>query len=364
MPPTQLLPAAVGTREIDHYLETGEDVPPALLDGWVEDAVARACALSPRYRAYVDRVRSLPEPRFDAHAPLLPSGVFKTGSIDAELSEGDALVTQSSGTMGTRSRVPRDDLTLMRLLAGLNAEIRRLLEVESLSRPVGVLAESPSDDEPTWLSYLIHLTGAAFDSFGLLAPGGGFDDDALDAFLAAAATNVGGGCIAGPPAYLVDLADHVRRRRGHVPPETFVLAIGGWKARGGRVYRPAEVRSQVTSGLGLDEHRFRDTYSMVEINTLILECRALRKHVPTWLRVEVLDPRTGRRAARGEDGVLCFWDPTAQSYPGFVMSDDVGVLDDRCSCGAAGPVVEVVGRVNRTEGRGCAAKLSDGVGRT
>ena len=61
----------------------------------------------------------------------------------------------------------------------------------------------------------------------------------------------------------------------------------------------------------------------------------------------------------GAKGVLSFLDPTPRSYPGYLLSEDIGIVyeDFACGCGRTTDAVEIVRRVNRVESRGCALRI-------
>ena len=97
----------------------------------------------------------------------------------------------------------------------------------------------------------------------------------------------------------------------------------------------------------------RDTFNMVELNTVILECRYHRKHVPPWVHATTRDPRTLSPLPSGVEGVLSYLDPTPVSYPGFVFSDDLGVVFEavECGCGRLGDVLAISRRIDRVKER-------------
>jgi long-chain-fatty-acid---luciferin-component ligase len=97
---------------------------------------------------------------------------------------------------------------------------------------------------------------------------------------------------------------------------------------------------------------------MVELNTVLFECDRHRLHIPPWLHVSARDPGTLDALPSGQTGVLAWLDPTAASYPAFLLSDDFGVVNDSaCACGRSGESVAIVRRVRKVEARGCALKL-------
>jgi long-chain-fatty-acid---luciferin-component ligase len=257
--------------------------------------------------------------------------------------------------MGTVSRVPRDDLTLMRLFGGITCELRLRLGLPNFSFPVGNLSKTPADIAPTWLDYVAHQIGVLCDMTALVTARGELDNVALVRFLRDCA-GAERAALIGPPPRLLEASVTAERSGLTLPASSYVVALGGWKTSSGDTIERTEFDDRVASGFGIAPVMVRDAYSMVELNSVLFECAEKRLHIPSWLRVHALDPRTGQATEPGTAGVLRFWDPTAVSYPAFIHSDDFGVVRTGCGCGDAGGVVEVLGRVNRTEGRGCATK--------
>src|SRR5262249_1300905 len=110
--------------------------------------------------------------------------------------------------------------------------------------------------------------------------------------------------------------------------------------------------------LGVERSRVRDVFNMVELNTVLFECEASRKHVPPWLHVSARRAADMSVAPAGEVGLLCYLDPTATSYPGFVLSDDLGHIDDaQCPCGRYGETISISRRLTTIEDRGCGLSL-------
>jgi long-chain-fatty-acid---luciferin-component ligase len=81
--------------------------------------------------------------------------------------------------------------------------------------------------------------------------------------------------------------------------------------------------------------------------------------VPPWLRVTARDPGDLRVLGEGESGMLGYVDPLATSYPGFVLSDDLGTVSYGvdCACGRRSDMLRIERRLSRVESRGCALKL-------
>jgi long-chain-fatty-acid---luciferin-component ligase len=93
---------------------------------------------------------------------------------------------------------------------------------------------------------------------------------------------------------------------------------------------------------------------------VIFECAHGRKHLPPWLYAAARHPRSLELLGDGEPGILSFLDPSAVSYPAFILSDDFGSVTRAasCSCGLRTDVLQIERRINRIESRGCALKMN------
>jgi long-chain-fatty-acid---luciferin-component ligase len=289
--------------------------------------------------------------------PLLPASLFKRGAdtVATEPADDSVFHTTSSGTQGTVSVVPRDDRTMNRFFATLGIGTYEVLGQERSELRLFNLG--PLDAGHLWIAYV--MSGVALFTGGECY----VQDDRfllgklVEDLAAAAGSPV---MVVGPPPLLMDAAAEVKTAGITLHPDSLVATIGGWKKAGGRSLPRAEFVEVILDAFGLpDDTGVRDTFNMVELNTVMFECAHHRLHVPPWLYADAKDPRTLEPVGSGENGVLGFLDATPTSYPGFVLSDDFGSVDRdlSCECGRTGDVLRLDRRINRLEGRGCALKL-------
>jgi Acyl-protein synthetase, LuxE len=144
-------------------------------------------------------------------------------------------------------------------------------------------------------------------------------------------------------------------------PGSVVTLGGGWKSFEGERVERAALAATIEDALGVGAARVMEAYSMVELNSPLMCCEAGRFHVPPLLEPLVYDEALVPQAP-GPDvtGVFGFLDPTATSYPGFVVTGDaVRLVREPCPCGLVGPAI--VGEVRRAPGRevrGCGGVLA------
>ena len=152
-----------------------------------------------------------------------------------------------------------------------------------------------------------------------------------------------------------------RGERLELPGRSIIVTGGGFKLEKGVSLE--DFRRMLNEALGVPApERHVDGYGMCECNTLFYSCvDGGEKHVPPWIKPVLLDeelnplPEYGRQTGR-----FAFFDPLAQSYPGFIITGDKVTINwNGCSkCSREGPVIESIERVKSEEGRGCALVLS------
>jgi long-chain-fatty-acid---luciferin-component ligase len=332
----------------------------------VRDAVAAHLKHNPRYAAYAERLGfELSQVRQTADllaVPLLPSALFKRDPALIETvipNDSHVLYSTSSGTQGAISRVPRNNLTLMRFFGTLTSALREVIGLESFTRRVYHLGPSHDEDEHLWTAYAMAGAALHFESEFYVNDGVLHAERLLDDLHRANVREPI--AIVGPPGLLIDMAAALNKARPlRTHPDTVVLAFGGWKRRSDQLVARGEFDQRLASAIGHSSTvNVRDAFNMVELNTVIMDCEHKRKHCPPWLHASARHPKTLAPVGPGRPGVLAYLDPTATSYPCFILSDDFGSVatDVACPCGRTGDVLSIERRITRVEGRGCALKL-------
>jgi long-chain-fatty-acid---luciferin-component ligase len=290
--------------------------------------------------------------------PLIPASMFKEQIIQSVGADAIAKVCQSSGTQGSISRVPRDGTSLERFVGSIRLSAEMLLDLRVRAHMFNLGPDTDAAGD-IWLPYVMSL-------ISLLRPATHYVVDGVLELrrlvddLVALDEEVQP-IIVGPPIFVVYLLRFLE-------DEGIVLDLGvhrgllvtggGWKTHTDEQVDSAAFRAWCTHQLGLDDFAVRDAYNLVEVNTVILECEAARKHVPPWLVVAALDAEAQEPVPPGEMGVLAYWDALPTSYPGFILTDDFGAVDSSgCACGRAGPTMRFLRRVTASDDRGCARAM-------
>lgn len=290
--------------------------------------------------------------------PFMPNAVFKNSPEVLRPAGGDVVATTSSGTQGTVSVIYRDNLTLQRFFATVQAGVEEVLGLdggEITSRNVG---PTLADSRHLWLAYVMSGVSVFHDTQFYVREDGLHAEELIsDLRLDPVESQV---AVIGPPPLLLEVALKLATEPLPLSAERKVIAMGGWKRRDNQRISSEEFDAAVTRGFGLrDSTQVRDSFNMVELNTVMFECGHRRKHCPPWLHIAVLEPQSLAAVAEGEMGILAYADPTPTSFPGMILSDDFGHVERgcECPCGITSDVLTIDRRINRVENRGCAMKI-------
>ncbi|WP_347332172.1 hypothetical protein [Marinimicrobium locisalis] len=317
-----------------------------------------------QYASYLDNARETVEEGELANIPLVPSTLFKNPAAKV-LSGPQSEIQQysrSSGTQGAVSLVPRDETSILRFIGGMSASMPALLGVDRMGNHVGIVLGKDADSaENLWFSYALACITIEIET-EFMETKDGFDiDKTLDTIgkLKASGRDL---IIVGPPFRALDLAEAYAERVGKaLGGKDFIITAGGWKGEKSKAIDNKTFRRVVCKSFGLkSDKQIRDCYNMVECNTAFFECEHHEKHIPPWVYAYSVDPVNQNKKTDGE-GVICLLDASANSYPCFIKTDDVGIINhEQCSCGRHGPTIRITRRINKVESRGCALKMAVG----
>lgn len=299
------------------------------------------------------------EPHDLSLVPVLPSSVFKSDLLTASgMPDGATQRCTSSGTQGTKSVVLRDPRTMDRFMGSIAQGVREFLTQDAVWRAL-LLSPRVTEEDDLWFAFVLGLLELEFAAQYFV------QDETFaiaDVYEALAATEDGvRPVVIGPPALLAELLQWMDRNGFRLDlgqRDGVVITAGGWKRRANETVPRGALEELATDLLGISRTAFRDIFNMVELNSVLFECEEHRKHVPPTIELLVRDPADLSPTSAGELGVISYLDPTPTSYPGFVLSDDLGLIDTTtCPCGRIGTTVQFVRRLKRLEERGCAIKM-------
>jgi hypothetical protein len=134
-----------------------------------------------------------------------------------------------------------------------------------------------------------------------------------------------------------------------------LLHSGGWKKLQEEAVSNADFRQRLLSASGLS--RVYNFYGMVEqVGSVYVEGEDGYLYPPNFADVVMRDPVTLTPAPVGTPGVIQVLSILPLSYPGHsILTEDLGVVHgiDDSTCGRHGKRFSVIGRVPKTELRGC-----------
>ncbi|RLI66128.1 hypothetical protein DRO91_06870 [Candidatus Heimdallarchaeota archaeon] len=147
--------------------------------------------------------------------------------------------------------------------------------------------------------------------------------------------------------------------------DSFIGFAGGWKTFKGLEVPKPQFRARMTEILNIPDKNIRDVYSFTETDVILGECEYHNLHVSPWGDIIIRDVETLEPVKTGEKGLVNIINPLANSYAGVsLLQDDIAriVMEDGCPCGRHGKVVEVFGRAEGAEAKGCGANIADMAG--
>ncbi|MHC1590889.1 MAG: LuxE/PaaK family acyltransferase [Candidatus Helarchaeales archaeon] len=150
-----------------------------------------------------------------------------------------------------------------------------------------------------------------------------------------------------------------------------IITGGGWKPRDpqnpyGKKTRE-ELEQIISDIFKVPRENIRDFYGATELMLGFPECvhhqgGKIKKvlHVNPFCHVFTVDPENLEPLPAGKAGIGVVIDFLAHSYPGFILTDDILMVEKQpCSCGVAGQTLKFIERVSELEQRGCAFKFQD-----
>ncbi|GLW90129.1 hypothetical protein [Actinokineospora globicatena] len=296
-----------------------------------------------------------------AKIPLIPVSMFKSPDahvlLTASLNDIE-LDIRSTGTGGVPSVARRDTATLTRAVTGIMGTYRDLFAV---SRGAGLfLCPSTAEAPEMGMVKVFNLLNGLFDDHTYLVRDYAFDPEEAVAYLnrwAGETTRH----VVGPPFLVNRLLRFLELEETplRLDPESLVITLGGWKRYTGESIGRDEFDAKVGTWLGVAPDRVRDMYGMIESNMLAVECEHHRKHVPPWCYISIRDVTDSAvELAPGQTGGIAILDATNSGYPGFLMSDDIGEVDESgCPCGRTGQTVTFRRRRQGAELGCCAVSI-------
>ncbi|GAA1933508.1 acyl-protein synthetase [Streptomyces sodiiphilus] len=296
-----------------------------------------------------------------ARIPLLPVGMFKQPDahvlMTAPLTDVE-LEIRSTGTGGVPSVARRDTTTATRVVTALIGQYRDFF---GIAKGAGLfLSPSTAETPEMGMVKVFNLLNGLFDDHAYVVRDYAFDPEEALGLLNRWEESMTRHII-GPPFLVGRLLRYLELEdiSLKLDPESLVITLGGWKRYTGESISRRDFDEKVERHLGVPAGRVRDMYGMIESNMLAVECEHHRKHVPPWSYISIRDVEdTSIELPAGRTGVIALLDALSTSYPGFILSEDVGEVDSSpCPCGRTGQTVSFRRRLQGAELGCCAVSI-------
>jgi len=290
--------------------------------------------------------------------------------------------SRSTGTSGDPSIVGRDHTNILRYVnmfsnviedVGLDNYYWSLMFIPEPQKEYGI--DDKIKDPTIMFSLMMHFVNTSEEKvYCLKMPSPEaikqgkkieFDAQKTFGFLSSNPSQKGIGWITGSVPLMYKILSGYHQQTGQVfdiGEESVILTGGGWKTFQGEAISPEEFRRDMAKILGISKKNVKDIYSFSESDVIFVECEEHNKHTYPWQDIIVRDVETLEPVEMGEKGLANLINPLAHSYAGVsILQDDIVriVSEDDCPCGRKGKIIEVIGRAEGAEAKGCGVQLAD-----
>jgi len=135
----------------------------------------------------------------------------------------------------------------------------------------------------------------------------------------------------------------------------FLVHGGGWKKLESQKVSSDEFKKRILDRTGCS--KVHNYYGMIEqTGSIYMECSQGNLHAPAGSDFLIRSTQTLKPLSSGQSGLIQLFSNIQTSYPGHsLLSEDVGFFypATKCSCGSSGRILNIIGRAERAEVRGC-----------
>ena len=323
----------------------------------------------PGYRTLCDDARVTPGDIVTSEdlikIPMIPQTFFKEHMLLSVPEEDIKAVVSTSGTSsGNPSRLPKDYLTLKRLGS---ISWRVFWTVFEDLRYVGLFAPPPSE-----VSLYMTIGNMAGPFLGYLTENYIHDEkfspqQTFERWRYVKERGWTPVVLNSFHFFLKKMMDY-SAETGERPPIrgsdiSVVVPMGGWKRLKGEAVPKKEFQAMLANYFEIPLERVRDLWAFGECAILAGECKRHYMHIDPVCKMTIRDPHNPDEECEVEEtGLVGVYDPATNSYPAFVISDDMArILDVECDCGLTAPIMEFMGRAPKSEQRSCGLKMEQTV---
>ncbi len=296
--------------------------------------------------------------------PLLTSGFFKNNAILSVPEDSIAAVLTTSGTTSQNpSRIPKDFLSIKRQ----QALIPRIISMYLAKKAHYLAYFAPPPNEATiWISLGVQIPMVGYAADFYMRDGKFSIPDVFSRMEHAKSRGWMPGMTLSFHFFYKKLMDYTKET-GIEPPMKgadweVVITGGGWKNLKNEMIPKSRFHTMLSDYFEIPLTRVRDAYGFGETNIIAFECAYHNgMHVDPHTLVSIRDPNNvDEELPPGEDGIIAVYDPTMNSFPAYILTDDVGHIDDihECECTANTQKIYLTGRAPKSEMRSCGLKLT------
>jgi phenylacetate-coenzyme A ligase PaaK-like adenylate-forming protein len=148
-------------------------------------------------------------------------------------------------------------------------------------------------------------------------------------------------------------------KRKPLPVGSAILTGGGWKnfLQGVNV-EPNSFRSLASDFFDIPVSHIRDMYGLTESPVVFVECEKHHFHIPSFCRVDAVNPLQQTPLSEGEQGLLRITHPFSTSFPlaSVLTTDKISIHRD-CPCGRPARYFVPHGRARSASFETCAMAI-------
>jgi acyl-protein synthetase LuxE len=283
--------------------------------------------------------------------PFVPTGAFKELELTCLLPNERTTIFHSSGTTEQK---PSRHFHNAESLAVYEASLWKWFQFHFGS--AGELVFLTPSQKAALHSSLVHMFETVRQKFGLpesaftgkLSDGGSWmvDFTATIQRLRIACETKKPLTLLGTAFSFVHLLDFLEQNnlKFQLPEKSRVMETGGYKNRS-RSLPKSELHSLVSERLGVQLENIICEYGMSELSSQAYAKAPGKFQFPSWARVQIVSPETGREVAEGETGLIRVFDLANIFSVAAIQTEDLGI-----HCGNG---FELIGRAQFAEPRGC-----------
>ena len=297
--------------------------------------------------------------------PVIPNNLFKAGKVDAMLTlplEYKQLEFHTEGVQGYHGLAYRDSVSNEYAIIGLYLLYVELMDLRKVGSPAALfLTPSLADAPNLGMLRALAVLNSIFTAQAYAMENNQFNFDLAIKFI----KKWDGQLpifIIGPPFIVSFFIEYLKANniKFNLGENARIMTAGGWKRHTGQIISKDELTQKICDTFGIKPTQYRDLFGLIELNQFSMECAFHKKHIPPFCEFFIKDLNdTSKVCEDGKEGMVTILDPTVLTYPGFISTPDVGIVNHNyaCECGRTSSIINIVGRAHKAEDVNCSITL-------